>query len=293
MGNPGNKIRLHTAALYALLAGVGAMCVFPLLLVLATSFTEEKSLALHGYRLIPGQLSLDAYNFILNDSTQLVYSYIVTIAVTVCGTIGCLFFTALLAYPISRSEFKYKYPISFYVFFTMLFNGGLVPFYILVTQYLHLKDTLWALIFPYFIQPFFVLMMRTFFASLPDALVESARIEGAGELRIFFQIVVPLSTPVLATVGLFVSLVYWNDWFLALLFIEDRTLLPLQYLLMTLMSNIEVLASNPNGAFGIANIPAESARMAMAVLATGPILFVYGFFQKYFVRGLTIGAVKG
>ncbi len=280
-------------ALYFILFVLSILCILPLWLVISASFTSENALTIHGYSLFPQQFSLKAYRYILNGSNQLWVSYGVTIMVTLIGTFASLLVTSLLAYPLSRKEFAYRSPFSFFVFFTMLFNGGLVPFYILISQYLHLKDTLWALIVPLLVQPFFVLLMRTFFATIPDALVESAKIEGAGELRIFFQIVLPLSTPVLASIGLFMSLIYWNDWFLGLLFIENRNLLPLQYLLMTIMTNIDVMVSNRHSMTDLSQIPTESARMAMAVLAVGPIAFVYVFFFLFFVRGLTVGAIKG
>ncbi len=287
------KSSLYLAILYPLLAVLSIMCLLPLWLVLSASLTDETSLTLNGYGLLPKEWSISAYQFIFQDSSQLIDSYVVTIAVTIMGTLLGVFITALLSYPLSRKDFAFRQSFSFYVFFTMLFNGGLVPFYILISQYLHLKDTIWVLIFPYLVQPFYVLLMRSFFSTIPVALIESAKIDGAGELYSFFKIVLPLSTPVLATIGLFISLVYWNDWYLGLLFIENRQLLPLQYLLMTLMTNIEVMSSNIQTGGSLARIPAESARMAMAIVAVGPIAFVYLFFQKFFVRGLTVGAVKG
>jgi putative aldouronate transport system permease protein len=279
--------------LYTVLGVLSLISIIPLWLVVSSSFTAENALTLNGYGLFPKEFSLDAYRYILSDSRQLLDSYAVTIMVTIGGTMIALAMTALLSYPLSRPDFMFKSSFSFYIFFTMLFNGGLVPFYILVSQYLNLKDSIWALMIPYLIQPFNVLLMRTFFATIPISLVESAKIDGAGELYIFWKIIIPLSTPVMATVGLFISLVYWNDWYLGLLFIEDRKLLPLQYLLMTLMTNIEVMSSNSQLGAGLLRIPSESARMAMAVLAIGPIACIYMFFQRYFVQGLTVGAVKG
>ncbi|MBP1993801.1 carbohydrate ABC transporter permease [Paenibacillus eucommiae] len=267
------------------------VCIAPLVLVISTSFTSEQSLVLNGYRLFPQEFTVYAYKYVLKGTTLIYTSYGVTVLTTLVGTVLSLSITAMLAYPLSRQDFKLKSPLSFYIFFTMLFNGGLIPFYILVTQYLHLKDTLWALILPYLVQPFYVLLMRTFFSEIPASLIEAAKIEGAGEFRTFFQIVLPLSTPILATVGLFMALIYWNDWYLSLLFIDNHKLLTLQYLLVMLTSNIDAMLNNPNSSMAV--IPAETSRMAMAVLAIGPIIFVYLFFQRFFVRGLTIGAVKG
>ena len=214
-----------------------------------------------------------------------------TVFVTAVGTAGGLLISSLLAYALSRQDYKFRGPLSFFVFFTLLFNGGMVPFYIVVTRYLGLKDNILALILPYMVTAWYVLILRTSFAQLPKDLLDAGRIDGAGEWRIFFQIVVPLSKPVLATIGLFFILRYWNDWFLALLFIDSGALYPLQYLLYVLMTNITFLASNPQTT-GIA-IPVQSARMAMAVLAFGPALFAFLLLQKYFVRGITIGGLKG
>ncbi len=266
-----SKNRIGAIILNFIVLMIGLICLIPLLLVISASLTEEKSLALHGYRLFPTEFSTYAYSFLFKDAHQLYVSYGLTISITLIGTLLSLFVTSLLAYPLSRKDFRFANAFSFYVFFTMLFSGGLVPAYILVTQYLHLKNTLWALILPLLIQPFYVLLMRTFFATVPDSLIESAKIEGAGEIRIFFQIIVPLSTPVIATIGLFMSLIYWNDWFNALLYIDNRNFLPLQYLLIVMMSNIQVALTDSHIKVSILDIPSESARMAMAVLAIGPI----------------------
>ncbi|MCC6169943.1 MAG: carbohydrate ABC transporter permease [Caldilineaceae bacterium] len=270
---------------------VGAACVVPMLLVLSISFSDERALALQGYSLLPVGFTTFAYGYILQEPAQIVQAYLVTALVTAVGTAGGLLLCSLLAYPLSRQDYKLRGPLSFYVFFTLLFSGGMVPFYILMTRYLGLKDNILALILPYMVTAWYVLILRTSFAQLPVELLDAARIDGAGEWRIFFQIVLPLSKPVLATIGLFFILRYWNDWFLALLFIDKPTLYPLQYLLYVLMANINFLASNPQTT-GIP-IPTQSARMAMAVLAFGPALFTFLLLQKYFVRGITIGGLKG
>ncbi|WP_246218325.1 carbohydrate ABC transporter permease [Litoribacterium kuwaitense] len=185
---------------------------------------------------------------------------------------------------------------TFYIFFTMLFSGGIVPLYILVTQFLHLGDTIWALILPYLVNPFFVLIMKGFMDQVPFEIVESAKIDGAGEWRIFFKLIIPLTTPALATVGLFTSFLYWNDWWLGLLFIDDQDLVPLQLLLYRIMNTIEFLSNNMHSAnvsIDMSQFPSLSARMAMAVLVAGPMLFVFPFFQRFFVKGLTVGSIKG
>ena len=262
-----------------------------MILVISVSLSDEKIVAREGYSLLPVGFTTFAYDYILRNPTQIVRAYGVTLFVTVAGTIAGLLLCSLLGYAISRKDYRLRGPLSFIVFFTLLFNGGMVPFYILVTRYLGLKDNILALILPYMVTAWYVLILRTSFAQLPGELLDAARIDGAGEWRIFFQIVLPLSKPALATVALFFILRYWNDWFLALLFINKDTLYPLQYLLYVLMKNMSFLASNPQTT-GIA-LPVQSARMAMAVLAFGPALFSFLLLQKYFVRGITIGGLKG
>jgi len=270
---------------------IGIVCLIPMVLVISVSLSDEIQLAKEGYKLFPVGFTTFAYEYILQQPQQILQAYSVTIMVTATGTGLGLLISSLLAYALSRRDFKYRNILSFYVFFTLLFNGGLVPFYILVTQYLHLKDTIWVLILPYLVTAWYVLILRTSFAQLPVELLDAARIDGAGEWRVFFQIVVPLSKPVLATIGLFYVLRYWNDWFLALLFVNKANLYPLQYLLYILMANINFLASNPETT-GI-SIPIQSTRMALAVLAFGPALLSFLLVQKYFVRGITIGGLKG
>ena len=207
-------------------------------------------------------------------------------------------FMAMLAYPLSKRDFKGKKTISFYVYFTMLFSGGLVPTYILITEYLHLDDTLWVYILPGLISPWYVFMMRTFFQDIPYEISESACIDGAGEYTIFFRMILPLSKPVLATVALFTFLAKWSDWYTAMLYINDDNLISLQYLLQRMMENITLLTTiSDSGGLAMTlsdvEIPSETVRMAMAVIVAGPALLIFPFFQKYFVKGLTIGSVKG
>lgn len=277
-----------------------ALCVIPLLIVIAVSFSDEKAVTVSGYKLWPDKFSLGAYDFLFNDLKPIVNSYGVSIFVTVVGTIVALSIMTLYAYPISRRDFKHRSIFSFIVFFTILFNSGLVPFYLTYKQGLHLQNTLLVLMLPMFVQGFFVILIRTFFMnSIPPALVESAKIDGAGELRTFFQIVVPLSLPVLASVGLLCTLNYWNDWFLSLLFINQDNLMSIQFRMYKTLLDIAYLSSNSQAYSAImqANpnfqMPSETARMAMAVVGIGPIIFIYPFFQRYFIQGLTVGAVKG
>ncbi|KGE18787.1 sugar ABC transporter permease [Paenibacillus wynnii] len=291
---------LSPAAYYSLiifLTLLSLACVVPLLLVIMTSLTDEASLTVYGYQFIPQKFSLYAYNYLLNDFDKIARGYGISIFVTIVGTVSSLLLTSLFAYPVSRSDFPYRNLFAFIVFFTMLFNGGLVPWYLIYVN-AGLKDTIFALILPSLIIPFNLIIMRTFFANtIPPALVESAKIDGASEWRIYAQIIMPLSLPVLATVGLFQMLIYWNDWYTSLIFISSENLVNVQYLLYRVINNINYLTSgfaNQQAIDGaLKTLPAQTVRMAMAVVGIGPIIIVYPFISKYFVKGLTVGSVKG
>ncbi len=299
--NPMNQLPLAASwgvniffILYSLL------CVIPLLLIISVSFSSEEAVIREGYKFIPSQLDLGAYEFLFKDFRQIARSYGISIFVTVVGTVSSIIFMSLYAYPISRSDFPHAKFFTFFVFFTMLFGGGLVPWYLVYVQMLDLKNNVLALIMPLMIAAFFVLIMRTFFqTTIPGAVLEAAKIDGAGEIRIFAQIVMPLSLPVLATVALFQTLTYWNDWFLSLVYITTNENVSVQYLMYKTMQNIQYLATNSTAmqaiqaAGGNVTFPAETVRMAMVIIGVGPIVFAYPFFQKYFVRGMTVGAVKG
>jgi putative aldouronate transport system permease protein len=272
------------------------LCIFPFLFVVIISFTDEKTLATQGYRLWPSKWSLEGYRFVFKSGEALMRSYGVTIAVTIIGTIISLIIISLYAYAVSRRGFRFRNFFSFLAFFTMLFNGGLVPTYIVVTRMLGLKDSLWALILPMAVNAFFIMILRTFYhTGVPDAIIESGKIDGASEFGIFIRLVLPLSLPGLATIGLFSTLGYWNDWFNALLYIDDPKLVPLQSMLMRIETSMQFIAQNSQNASlaeAMRSMPQDTSRMAMVVLATGPIVFAYPFFQRYFIQGLTIGAVK-
>jgi len=299
--NPKNQLpKLASIAIHIFFVIYSALCIIPLLLLVSVSFSDEKSVVQNGYRFLPDQFNLAAYKFLMKSTGQIFYSYGVSITVTVVGTVLSMLIIAMYAYPISRSHFPHASFFTFFVFFTMLFSGGLVPWYLVYVQMLDLKNTLWSLIMPLIMSAFWVLITRTFFKeTIPQQVLESAKIDGAGELRIFIQIVLPLSMPVLATVSLFQTLTYWNDWFLSLVFITDNQNISVQYLLYKMLANIQYLSSNPTAAAEIAraggmfNFPSETVRMALVIIGIGPIIFAYPFFQKYFVRGLTVGAVKG
>ncbi len=217
----------------------------------------------------------------------------VSIAVTAIGTGLGLLLSAMLAHTMARQKVKYRNGIALFIFITMIFNAGLVPWYIFVTKYLHLKDTLAALILPMLVNPFHVFLIRNYFKSLPPALMESAEMEGAGPFYVFAKIMLPLSTPIIATVALFYSLAYWNDWGLALWLIDDRKLYPLQFILFKIQSMINYMSTQGNLVSGSQTLPSETAQMAMVLVTIGPIILVYPFIQRYFVKGIMIGAVKG
>jgi putative aldouronate transport system permease protein len=272
-------------------------CIVPLLLVAVVSITAEQSVVIHGYRFWPDQLSFEAYRYLWQEGKVIIHAYGVTVYVTVVGTMLSLLVTSLFAYPLSRKDFAYRKLFAFLVVFALLFHGGMVSWYMVTTQILHLKNNIWALIVPYLFNGWYVLIMRTYFATtIPDAIVESAKIDGAGEYRIFFSIILRLSLPGLATIGLFSAIVYWNDWWLPLMLITDDKILNIQYLMYKAQSMADFLssASAQNfGAMGDITPPSLTLRMALAVIGIGPIVLAYPFFQKYFVQGLTIGAVKG
>ncbi|WP_206109244.1 carbohydrate ABC transporter permease [Paenibacillus sp. HB172176] len=299
--NPKNQLSRPSAfGIHFFFILYSLLCIIPLFLIIMVSISDESAVIREGYQFFPSSYDLGAYLFLFKDATQIFRSYGISIFVTVVGTLLSLIVMALYAYPISRSDFPHAKPFTFFVFFTMLFGGGLVPWYLVYVQMLDLKDSIWALIIPLIISAFFVLIMRTFFmTTIPSAVLESAKIDGAGELMIFMRIVLPLSLPVLATVALFQTLTYWNDWFLSLVFITKDANITVQYLMYKTMLNIQFLANNTTAAAAIQaaggsfRFPSETVRMAMVIVGIGPIIFAYPFFQKYFVRGLTVGAVKG
>jgi putative aldouronate transport system permease protein len=268
-------------------------CLIPFLLVVSASLTTEEAIGRYGYTLIPREFNVQAYEMIAIHGSRILRAYGVSALVTVVGTSLGMLIMSLMAYAISRRQFQLRQGIAFYIFFTMLFSGGLVPSYILITQYLHLKDTLWVLILPGLVSGWWVLVLRTFFQDLPEDLVDAARIDGAGEWRIFFQIAVPLSTPGLATISLFTMLGYWNDFYSALLYIERAELYPIQYLLWLVLQTAQMLMLTEMELVERIQVPILPMRMAMVVLAIGPIAFGYLFVQRYLVRGIRLGSLKG
>ena len=277
-----------------ILALAAIACIFPFIFVIIISLTSEQSLLQNGYSIFPKEWSLDAYKYLIQSGGSLAQSYMVTIMVTLLGTIINVSMVSTYAYALSRKSFKYRRQFTFLVFFTMLFGGGMVPSYIVMTQVLGLKNTIWALILPLAFNSYNIIVMRTFFQkSVPDSIIESARIDGASEFRIFIKIVIPLAIPGIATIALFSTLAYWNDWFNSLLYIDYQNLVPLQHMLMKIEKNMEFIRQNAMLSGEVMNaLPQESVRMAMVVVSTLPIACTYPFFQKYFISGLTVGGVK-
>ena len=269
-------------------------CLLPLLIVLSSSLTSQASLNQYGYQIWPKSFNTAAYDLLFRSGTVLP-AYGVTFFVTVVGTALSMLVTSAAAYALSCKSMYYRGTISFFIYFTMLFSGGLVPTYLWVTKYLHLSDSLWALILPSLVNAWNLILMRNFFNGIPDALSESGRIDGANDVRILFSIILPISLPGLATVGLFYALAYWNEWYKALLYIHTEWKYPLQYLIMQIQKNIQYVQQNAaqQGVQTDGLVPAQTVQMATAVVTIGPIILLYPFLQKYFVQGLTVGSVKG
>jgi putative aldouronate transport system permease protein len=273
--------------------------VLPMVLLIVSSLTSEATILHDGYKFWPREWSLNAYKYLMVQGRFILNSLKISFSITAIGTVVNLLISSLLAYPLSRKDFPLRIPLSFIVFFTMLFNGGLVPTYLVYTQMLHIKNTLFGLIVPSLLMNgFTVILIRTYFSNnIPDALIESAKLDGAGETLIFFKIVMPLSLPILATVGLMAGLAYWNDWFNGFIYINKPELYSLQNILNRMIRNIEFLQQNSSMSGNVGSqlsmIPTTTVRMAIAAVGAAPIMIIYPFFQRYFVKGIVIGAVKG
>lgn len=290
--NKVEQVVLHT--IFILLCIIAAA---PFLLLISSSITEESTLLQYGYSFFPKKVSFYAYEYLFQSGGKIIRGLGLSVLVTIVGTACSILMTVMFAYPISRKELPHRNLFSFLVFFTMLFNGGLVPTYMMYTQIFHIKNTIWALIIPSLLMnAFYIIMMRSFFVSnIPDSLIEAARIDGTGEFRILFRIVLPLSKPMLATLALMVGLGYWNDWMNSLYYITDDSLYTLQAILNNIITSITFLQSSTMGsvASAVAAMPSTGIRMAIAVVGVIPVLVIYPFFQKYFVKGIVVGGVKG
>ncbi|SMF92044.1 carbohydrate ABC transporter membrane protein 2, CUT1 family (TC 3.A.1.1.-) [Paenibacillus uliginis N3/975] len=285
--------RLFLGVVYVLLIGFALICFIPFWIVLINSFADESVIQTSGYQLFPTSFSLDAYTFLLSGE-QVFRSYGVTLFVTIAGTMLGVTLTATYAYVLSHPKVKYRHVLSFLTFLTMLFGAGLVGFYMLIANWLHLKDSLWALILPYLLNPFYAFILVSYYRSLPYEMNEAATVDGANDIHIFFRVIWPVSLPVIATVALFYALQYWNDWYLSLLFIDNYKMHPLQIMIRQLMSNLNAM-SYVGGSQTDYNImiPTYGMQLAIVCITIGPIVLVYPFVQKYFIKGMTLGSVKG
>lgn len=292
-------IKVFNILSYTLIALVAIICLIPFLMVVVGSFTAEKEIIANGFSFFPKELSLEAYKTALKEPMAILRAYGVTASLTVIGTAIGLFIVAMTAYVLQRKDFKWRNKVSFFFYFTTLFSGGLVPWYILMVKYLGLKDSYLSLLLPPLLSVFNIIIMKSNMSGIPQALTESAKIDGAGDFTIFMKVILPLVKPALATIGMFIALGYWNDWYNSMLFINNENLYSLQYYLYKIVNNIEayktILAQAGGGTSlgSTINMPSESLKMALTIIVTGPIILVYPFIQKYFVSGVTIGAVKG
>lgn len=294
-----NRVSKPTNAIFnVLFIVISLVCIIPVIFVFMISISSENSLAQYGYQFIPREFSADAYLFLYREADTILKALGVSVFVTVAGTIIGVILTTTMGYVLSRPVFKLKGFLTWVVFIPMIFNGGMIATYVVNTNFLHLKDSVWVLILPLAVNSFNVIICKTFFrTTVPESIIESAKIDGGTQFRIYRSIVLPISKPVLATIALFLSFSYWNDWFLSSLYIDNANLFSLQALLNNIQKNIEYLANNPSAGLSIqqykSQMPQEGARMAIAIVIIIPIALVYPFFQKYFISGLTIGAVKG
>lgn len=295
-----NKIKASMAErigyiiLYAIAAGIALLCLYPFLQVLISSFADEVTLTREGYKLFPSKLSLDAWKTLFAND-RIGRAYILTIGITVVGTIVCVLITAMAAYALSGKKLKYRNFFNFIYYLTMLFSGGLIPYYIVVSNYLHLTDNLLVYILPFAFNVWNMFLLRNFFNEIPEEIIESAYLEGAGEWCTAFRIVLPLSLPALATVSLFTAVSFWNEWMTSLLFINNPDFYTLQYIIVQMVNSIS--AASDLGASGlptgVLSVPSNTLRLATAIATIGPIILLYPFLQKYFVAGLRVGGVKG
>lgn len=295
-----NKVKIGASDMvvrgagYIIISIYAIACVFPFLIILGSSFTSELVIRAEGVQLIPKEFTLAAYEMVCG-SGNIWKSYLLTIILTVTGTVIGLMVIAMTGYALQRKDFPFRNVISFYIYFTSLFSAGLAPYYLLMTQTYKLKDNYLAVLLPLMMSPWLIIMMKNFVKAIPHEITESGKIDGAGDMRIFVSLILPMLKPALATIGLFLALGYWNEWYQSSLFLSSKVdVKPLQYTLYEVVNKMDALKNSVAGQYvSVADIPTESVKMANAVLATGPIIFLYPFVQKYFISGITVGAVKG
>ncbi len=291
-------IALHAMA-YCFTGLLALLCLIPFLMVLAGSFSSEEAITANGFSLLPQDFSLEAYKTVFKEPMVVVRAYATTICLTAAGTFIGLLVQTMTAYVLSRKDFEWRNGFSFFFYFTTLFSGGLVPVYILYTQTLKLQDSYLALLLPLVFSVYNLLVMKSYISAIPDSLIDAAKIDGCGEVRTLFQVVLPMIKPALATVGLFIALAYWNDWYNAMLYIKSEERYPLQYFLYQQVNNIEsykkLISSNAVSSAVVSSLslPTQTLKMALTIVVTGPIILAFPVVQKYFVQGITIGAVKG
>ena len=296
----GAKVKLGTSDKvirgfgYAFVSFYAVCCIIPFLIIVSSSFTSEAVIRAEGVQLIPKDITLEAYKMV-TKSGGIWKSYILTIVMTLAGTGVGLSIISMTGYALQRKDFFFRNAISFYIYFTSLFSAGLAPYYLLMTQTYHLQDSYLAVLFPLLMSPWLIILMKNFVKAIPHEITESGKIDGAGDMKIFISLILPMLKPALATIGLFLALGYWNEWYQSSLFLGSKVAVkPLQYTLYEVVNKIDALKNSVAGQFvSIADIPQESVKMANAVLATGPIVLLYPFVQKYFIGGITVGAVKG
>ena len=295
----GSDARMLDIISYGFCGIVALVCLIPFIMIISGSLSSEEAITQNGFSLLPQDFTLEAYKTVFEEPMVVIQAYVTTIGLTLIGTVLGLLLQTMTAYVLSRKDFEWRNKFSFFFYFTTLFSGGLVPYYLLITQTLNLRDIYLALLLPLIFSLYNLLIMKSYIMGIPDSLIEAAKIDGCGEFRILFQVVLPLIKPALATVGLFIALAYWNDWYNAMLYIKDTNKYPLQYFLYEKVNNIEaykdLIASNAvgSGALSAISLPTQSLKMALTIVVTGPIVLAYPLVQKYFVQGITIGAVKG
>ncbi len=300
LASSGAKVKLGTSD--KIIRGFGYLfitlycvcCIVPFLIIISTSFTAEATIRANGVQLIPKDISFQAYQMVLK-SGNIYKSYVLTIALTVIGTFCGLAIISMTGYALQRKDFPFRNVISFYIYFTSLFSAGLAPYYLIMVQVYHLKNSYLAVLLPLMMSPWLIILMKNFVKSIPHEITESGKIDGAGDMKIFTSLILPMLKPALATIGLFLALGYWNEWYQSSLFLSSQVeVKPLQYTLYEIVNKNDMLRNSVAGQYvNLTDIPTESVKMANAVLATGPIILLYPFVQKYFISGITVGAVKG
>lgn len=290
----GNSDKIIRSFGYTVLSLYALACIFPFLLIVGTSFTSETVIRAEGVKLIPKDFTLQAYQMVIKGG-GIWKAYILTILLTMIGTLVGLGIISMTGYALQRKDFPFRNVISFYIYFTTLFSAGLAPYYLLMTQTYHLKDNYLAVLLPLLMSPWLIILMKNFVRAIPHEITESGKIDGAGDLRIFSSLILPMLKPALATIGLFLAMGYWNEWYQSSLFLSSKVdVKPLQYTLYEVVNKMDALKNSVAGQYiTMGDIPTESVKMANAILATGPIIFLYPFIQKYFISGITVGAVKG